>query len=69
MIAKGMGKPGKMARSLDRHRSAVETHLCILIGTGIAENVPLITSQDHLSTSHRISGNEERLIASIEEAV
>jgi len=69
MTAKGMSKLGKMARSLDRHRSTVETHLSVLLRTGIAEKVPLITSQDHLSISHRISGNAARLIVAIEETV
>jgi len=69
MAAKGMSKPGKKARSLDRHRSTVETHLSFLLRTGIAEKAPLITSQDHLSISHKISGNAARLIAAIKEAV
>lgn len=67
-IQGGVSNPGKIARSLDRHRSTVEKHLRVLLRAGIVEKVPLLTSQGHLSISYRITENAAKLLAAIKEA-
>jgi DNA-binding transcriptional ArsR family regulator len=67
-IQGGVSNPGKIARSLDRHRSTVEKHLRVLLRAGIVEKVPLLTNQGHLSISYRITENAAKLIAAVKEA-
>jgi DNA-binding transcriptional ArsR family regulator len=67
-IQRGISNPGKMARSLDRHRSTIEKHLRILLKAGIVEKVPSLTDQGHLSISYKITENATRLLAAVKEA-
>jgi DNA-binding transcriptional ArsR family regulator len=67
-IQGGISNPGKIARSLDRHRSTVEKHLRVLLRAGIVEKVPSLTSQGHLSISYKIAENASRLLAAVKEA-
>ena len=67
-IQEGTSNPGKIARSLDRHRSTVEKHLRVLLKAGIVEKVPLLTAQGHLSISYKITANAAKLFTAIKEA-
>jgi DNA-binding transcriptional ArsR family regulator len=67
-IQRGVSNPGKIARSLDRHRSTVEKHLRVLLRAGIVEKVPVLTSQGQLSISYRITEKATKLLAAIKEA-
>jgi DNA-binding transcriptional ArsR family regulator len=64
----GISNPGKMAHSLDRHRSTVEKHLRVLLKAGIVEKVPSLTSRGRLSVSYKITENAARLLAAVKEA-
>jgi DNA-binding transcriptional ArsR family regulator len=67
-IQRGVSNPGKIARSLDRHRSTVEKHLRVLLRAGIVEKVPVLTSQGQLSISYRITEKAVKLVSAIKEA-
>jgi len=67
-IQKGTSNPGKIARSLDRHRATVEKHLRVLLRAGIVEKVPSLTSQGQLSINYKITENAAKLLAALEEA-
>lgn len=67
-IQKGISNPGKIARSLDRHRSTVEKHLRVLLKAGIVKKVPMLTSQGHLSITYKITQNAAKLLAAVKEA-
>jgi DNA-binding transcriptional ArsR family regulator len=67
-IQRGVSNPGKIARSLDRHRSTIEKHLRVLLGVGIVEKVPVLTNQGQLSISYRITEKAAKLLSAIKEA-
>lgn len=67
-IQGGVSNPGKMAHSLDRHRSTVEKHLRVLLKAGIVEKVPSLTSQGQLPISYKITENAARLLVAVREA-
>jgi DNA-binding transcriptional ArsR family regulator len=67
-IQRGIKNPGKIARSLDRHRSTVEKHLRVLLKAGIVEKVPSLTNQGQLSINYKTTENAARLLAAIKEA-
>jgi DNA-binding HxlR family transcriptional regulator len=67
-IQRGVSNLGKIAHSLDRHRSTVEKHLHVLLRAGIVEKVPVLTSQGQLSISYRITEKATKLLSAIKEA-
>jgi DNA-binding transcriptional ArsR family regulator len=67
-IQGGTSNPGKMARSLNRHRSTVEKHLRVLLSAGIVEKVPLLTKEGHLSIGYKITERAAKLFAAVKES-
>ena len=67
-IQRGLSNPGEMARNLNRHRSTIEKHLRVLLRAGIVERVPILTSEDHLSISYKITEKAAKLLADVKEA-
>lgn len=67
-IQGGIGNPGKMAHSLNRHRSTVEKHLRVLLKAGIVEKVPLLTKEGHLSIGYEITEEAAKLLAAVIES-
>jgi DNA-binding transcriptional ArsR family regulator len=67
-IQKGTANPGKIARSLDRHRATVEKHLRVLLRAGIVEKVPSLTNQGQLSINYKITENASKLLIALKEA-
>jgi DNA-binding transcriptional ArsR family regulator len=67
-LRQGVGNPGKISKSLDRHRSTVEKHLHILLKAGIVEKIPSLTSEGHLSINYKITIHAVKLLEALKQA-